>query len=209
MSQSDKKYLLSLPGIGEKTVDKYEGITRRNIMKNIKKFPLITQLTLIWKPEKKIPHDDVPDIVSKFAKKQKIIVTGSWRRGKETSGDIDILVLEPDKFREHLLILQEEKKTWVPISAGSKKMSGIFIHNYPVKIDLWFVDDPRFLPFMKLYSTGSAVHNIIMRRKAKNMELKLDQYGLTKISNGRKIALSSEREIFEYLGMSYKTPRRR
>lgn len=203
-----KAWLLNLTGVGLKSINKkYRHITPKNIMKNIQDFPFAAQMDIIWKPNKNIPRDDVPKIVQKFIGKEKVIVTGSWRRGKPFVGDIDILSLNPSKFKTHLINTSKKNK-WIKIAEGKTKISLIYMYKYPVKIDVWFVYDKKTLPFMKLYSTGSFMLNIIMRTSAKRKSLKLNQYNLTTL-DGNEIPLKTERDIFEYLDLDYLTPSNR
>jgi len=199
-------WLILIGGIGPVQATKINqlGITPNNIFMNLHHLPYMARLLLLWKPNKKIPHKQIPNIVKTFAAGQEFLVTGSWRRSKPFNGDIDILVLNEKNFRKHL----QELHDWIPISDGNAKMSGIFNYKkYPVKIDLWFIKNKKNIPYMKLYSTGSAMHNIIMRHKAKHMGMKLTQYALTK--NGRSLSAKSEYDIYKHLQMSYKSPDQR
>ena len=59
---------------------------------------------------------------------------------------------------------------------------------------------------MMLYATGSKGFNIIMRKKAKEMKMLLNQDGLFDRETNKPIPTANEHDIFETLGMDYKEP---
>jgi DNA polymerase beta len=78
--------------------------------------------------------------------------------------------------------------------------------------------DLRLVPFdsyhaATLYFTGSDQHNKLMRNRAIELGFKLSEYGLFKMVDGAPLekpeAVQSERDIFDLLGMPYKTPQER
>jgi DNA polymerase/3'-5' exonuclease PolX len=187
------------------------GITPKNIMskKSFSQLPTITQLYLIHKPKKQIHRDKVPIIVNEFLpKKIKKLIVGSYRRCKTHVGDIDILILNPEIIKTHLALLTQ-MKLWIPISTGNSKISGIYLPAKS-KIDLWLVYNPKQLPFMKLYATGSYMSNIIMRTHAKRLGMKLTQYELINLKTGKPYPnLKTELDIYNKLKMTYKQPHER
>jgi len=136
------------------------------------------------------------------------VIAGSYRRGAEKSGDIDILVRESlDVVIQRLTNIGYIKGI---ISSGDRKFSGVVrlpkmkIHRH---LDLIFTT-PREYPFALLYFTGSKKNNILMRIRAKNKGLKLNQYGLWENIN-LVPSITTERDIFKALGMSYLKPEER
>jgi len=150
---------------------------------------------------------------------------GSYRREKDTSGDIDVLIskkgtLDPDfNYLENIIKLLKE-----PIKKNSEKplliddMTDKNIHtkymgfckykeNPPRRIDIRFVPYESYFSAL-LYFTGSAELNKQMRNIAKNKNLKLSEYGLFK-ANGDKIIINSERDAFDALDIEYLLPRLR
>ena len=74
--------------------------------------------------------------------------------------------------------------------------------------------DIRLIPkesysFATLYFTGSKDNNTYMRNIAIQSNLKLNEYGLYDKKNNNPILLKSEKDIFNYLKLKYKTPTER
>jgi DNA polymerase/3'-5' exonuclease PolX len=201
--------LLTIAGIGKKLatqlIQKYPKISKSNIHNFFTQIQYSSMIDLILKPIKQIPNHHVKNIVKELMYNNdcKYFITGSYRRKIQTVSDIDLVMYKCDINKI------TDTKLWVMISAGTRKVSGIFCSMmYPVKIDIWMVDKKEELPYTILYSTGSYMHNIIMRNKAKRMGLKLTQYGLT-CNNKSFFTAKSEHDIYEKLGMKYKKPENR
>ena len=180
-----------------------KNINEKNIKDNFNVLDKSTRLMLIYNVNIKIPHNDIKNIIQNyFLPKNKFIITGSWRRKKQFSSDIDILFFS----KQVLNNLKKHNYNWIELSSGEKKISGIFLYEkYPVKIDLWYVSNRDEVPFMLLYSTGSKINNIHMRKKAKILGMKLTQYGLFD-KNNNKIKVKNEKQIYEKLNIKYKIP---
>ena len=140
-------------------------------------------------------------------------ITGSYRRKKKDSGDIDILVFDEQKTPSILTKFLDHIKNqgiivWT-YSTGNEKISTIV--KLPglktkVKLDLFRVQ-PEYKNSFLLYSTGSAKFNRDMRARAKSMGYLLNQYGLFK--DKKLVPISSERDVFKKLGMQYVHPENR
>lgn len=203
--------LLTIAGIGKKLatqlIQKYPKISKSNIHNFFTQIPYASMIDLILKPVKQIPNHHVNGIVKELMYNNddcKYFITGSFRREVPIVSDIDLVMYKCDISKI------TNTGLWVMISAGSRKVSGIFCSmKYPVKIDIWMVDKKEELPYTILYSTGSYMHNIIMRNKAKRMGLKLTQYGLTRNNNKTFFTAKSEHDIYAKLGMKYKKPKDR
>jgi DNA polymerase (family X) len=133
---------------------------------------------------------------------KKITPAGSLRRGKETIGDIDLLVTggSADQIAAHFLkfpkiaevIAQGENKISVKLKEG-------------IQVDLRMLE-PESYGAALLYFTGSKAHNVALRDKAKRMGYKLSEYGLFRISDGEKVAGRTEEEVYKKLGLAYIEP---
>lgn len=162
-------------------------------------------------PREEIADDveELLDAITKIKEVQKATVAGSYRREKETVGDIDILVTttKPVEVGDKVVALRRAQgDNFVrDIAAhGDKKLS--FDLQNGLRVDI------RFLPAAQwgsalLYFTGSKEHNILMRKKAIARGWKLSEYGLFEGEN--IIASETEEEIFEALEMEYVEPRNR
>lgn len=140
-----------------------------------------------------------------------MLITGSYRRQKKFSGDIDICYTasESQGIDLALMIIRQcfAAENIRVYSQGPNKCSIILVgHKMNVKIDIWHVT-PDHSAAMILYSTGSKEHNILMRQRAKSMGLLLNQEGLFRA--GKRLPLKTERDYFDALQMKYKEPHER
>lgn len=130
-------------------------------------------------------------------------VAGSFRREKETVGDIDILLVtkDPKAVSDAISNLKIVRDI---VAQGEKKIS-FDLHN-GLRVDVRLVRADQWGAAL-LYFTGSKEHNIAMRKVAISKEWKLSEYGLF---NGDKVVASKEEEeIYEALGLSYTEPNKR
>lgn len=125
---------------------------------------------------------------------------GSLRRGRETIGDLDLLVTGSDlaaigsHFSKFTRIAQV-------LAKGEDKIS--------VKLDQDLQVDVRLLAKESygaalMYFTGSKEHNVVLRERAKKLGLKLSEYGLFK--GERNVASRTEEEVYERLGLAWIPP---
>ena len=138
---------------------------------------------------------------------QKIEVCGSYRRGRETIKDIDILVASdhPRKIMEAFVkapgVIQvlgqgdTKSSILVEVSASGGKVR--------MQADLRVIDEKQF-PFALAYFTGSKEHNVAMRSRAIEHGLKLNEYGLT--GESKTVHCKSEADIYKALGLHYVPP---
>jgi DNA polymerase (family 10) len=128
---------------------------------------------------------------------------GSLRRFKEVIGDIDLLASskKPAVVLEYFTRLPEVAS----VSAkGDTKASVILTDG--IQADLRVVSDAEF-PFALAYFTGSKEHNIVMRQRAIQRGLRLNEYGLFKSKEETRdpkllVACRTEEEIFAELGLA-------
>jgi DNA polymerase/3'-5' exonuclease PolX len=150
-------------------------------------------------------------------------ICGSYRRGKKTSGDIDILFSKLNSGDEsHLKILINNLKKNIKLNNNQPlliddityktqktKYMGIakYKNNYPRRIDIIYIPYVYYYSAL-LYFTGSAELNLKMRKIAKKHGYKLSEYGLTK-HDGTNILIKSEQDIFKILNIDYIPPTER
>jgi len=130
----------------------------------------------------------------------KVTIAGSYRRKKETIGDLDILVVakESEKIMDFFVNQQEVDR----VLAHGPTKSSIRLYN-GIDVDLRVVPRESYGAALA-YFTGSKAHNVHVREIAQKRGMKLNEYGLTK---GKKlIAGKSEEEIYGALGLSYVEP---
>jgi len=133
---------------------------------------------------------------------------GSLRRRCETVGDVDLLASVPESDRESVMDdfvnLDETREV---IAHGSTK-SSVRTRN-GVQVDLRLVDDEQY-PFALHYFTGSKEHNVKMRSRAIDRDLKLNEYGLFRDTgdgeDGERLDCDTEKELFDTLDLHYIPP---
>ncbi len=134
---------------------------------------------------------------------QKMEFAGSYRRGKETIGDIDILVVSDD----HDAVMdrfQEFPALSSVIVRGETKMS--------IRVDDHFQVDLRVVPKESFgaalqYFTGSKEHNVAVRGRARKLGMTVNEYGVAKIESPDQLLCgSNEEELYEILGLKWIAP---
>ena len=142
----------------------------------------------------------------RFGKTSKIVIAGSYRRGRETSGDIDVLVGDPNYSLKELVDYLTRKNVIVEVlSLGEMKAHciahcpGNFLH--PFRMDIQYAPDPASWASMLLYFSSGVHVNRWMRLEASKKGFKLSEYGLSKGS--KKLHTPDERRIFEILDIPY------
>ena len=138
-------------------------------------------------------------------------ICGSYRRKKETSGDIDILVLKENKSLKEIVDLLTKHKFIVDslTTCGETKYMGICKtpKSHYMRIDIRLISKESF-PYALLYFTGSKKTNTFMRNQAIKQGYKLSEYGLFD-KDGNMIKLDNEKTIFEFLQLPYLPPEKR
>jgi DNA polymerase (family 10) len=139
-------------------------------------------------------------LVSFLHDKGRVVVAGSYRRRRDTVGDLDILVTSKhgaavgdklvgyDNVAE--VLAHGETRTTVKLRSG-------------IQVDLRAVPDASYGAAL-LYFTGSKAHNIALRGIANDHKWKLNEYGL--FAGKRRIAGASEEEVYKKLGLAYIPP---
>jgi DNA polymerase (family 10) len=143
---------------------------------------------------------------------RQIEAAGSWRRGRETVGDIDLVVDsdDPPAVMEHLARWPE---TAAVLLRGDTKTS--VRGPQDVQIDLRVVADSSFGAALQ-YFTGSKDHNVKLRARARDRGMTINEYGVhrlepgadadTRPAKGRTIAGRSEAEVYEAVGLPWIPP---
>jgi len=127
-------------------------------------------------------------------------VAGSFRRRRETIGDLDVLMEATDRraATEAILAYEPIEET---IASGGEKVSVRLASG--VQVDFRFIDADAWGAAM-MYFTGSKAHNIVLRKRAQKAGLKLSEYGLFR--GAKRVAGRSEEEVFKALGLEWIPP---
>jgi DNA polymerase (family 10) len=130
----------------------------------------------------------------------RVVVAGSYRRRKETVGDLDILVTcaKGQAAVNHFLAYDEIAKI---VAKGSTRATVILRSG--IQVDLRVVPAKSYGAALH-YFTGSKSHNIAIRKIGQARGLKINEYGIFR--DGTRIGGRTEEEIFAAVGLPYIEP---
>ncbi len=186
----DNPAILKLPGFGKKLVD--------DLKQSLREFQEYSQRTRLDIAKKQA--DELVEYLKSAPGIKQIEVAGSLRRRKETIGDIDILVTGKDaqKVMERFVNYPKVREV---LARGDTKSS--IVLESGIQVDLRFFDPESFGAGL-CYFTGSKAHNIAVRTIAKQMGLKISEYGVFR--GDKKIAGKTEEEVYKTLGLNFIPP---
>ncbi|MDT8383149.1 MAG: DNA polymerase/3'-5' exonuclease PolX [Gammaproteobacteria bacterium] len=133
---------------------------------------------------------------------KQVVLAGSYRRAKETVGDLDILVTaESDspvmsRFAEYDEVQE--------IAAKGTTRASVFLR-CGLQVDLRVVDEKSFGAALH-YFTGSKAHNIQIRRMGQQRGIKLNEYGVFNLKQGDRINGDTEASVFKAVGLPFIPP---
>jgi DNA polymerase (family 10) len=139
-----------------------------------------------------------------------IEVAGSLRRAKETIGDIDILIGAKEKHISDLFDAFVEHDLVVEVLGRGDTKSSIRTQDGR-QVDLRIVKPEQF-PAALMYFTGSKEHNVVLRQRARERGLSLNEYGLFELDDegdtnfDAPIDYSSETDIYQKLDLHFVPP---
>ena len=189
-----------LPGLGQKSADKI--IKSIEYLEQFGERARLDQALEIAEP--------VFEFVKNLKGVQQCEIAGSLRRYRETIGDIDIIAsADPtdvsaifDAFTGHDLVVEI-------LGRGDTK-SSVRSENGR-QVDLRIVK-PEEYPAALMYFTGSKEHNIVMRQRARERGMALNEYGLFKLNDDKEtdfdqpVATASESDIYQKLDLHFVPP---
>jgi DNA polymerase (family 10) len=192
-----KGKVAELDGFGEKTqANILEGIERRRTYASKH---LLSDAWLAAEPllENLRAH---PEVIRCSA-------AGSLRRFKEVIGDIDLLA--SSKEPAEVIDFFVSQPGILKVTAKGETKASVILEG-GIQCDLRAVSDREF-PFALAYFTGSKEHNIVMRQRAIQRGLRLNEYGLVKSKEETRdpkllVPCQTEEEIFERLDLPYVEP---
>jgi DNA polymerase (family X) len=129
-----------------------------------------------------------------------VTIAGSFRRKKETVGDVDILATSNDAEKAMKAFTEFDEVERV-LAHGDKK-SSIKLRT-GLQVDLRIVDKNEFGAAL-LYFTGSKEHSIALRKIGQEKDLKVNEYGV--FSGREKLASKTEKKMYKALGLRYIEP---
>ena len=169
----------------------------------------------------KIPRSEIEEYRSVFEStfsqngNDKMEIVGSYRRGLKSSGDIDLIITSnnPKIFTIFIDELIKKRIILHVLSRGPTKclvITKLLNNNKARRVDFLYTT-PQEFPFAILYFTGSKIFNTVMRQYALNKGYTFNEHGIYHVENkqkGEKVAkdFNTEKDIFDFLGLQYKTP---
>ena len=134
---------------------------------------------------------------------EKVEAAGSLRRGRETIGDLDLLVTGPNATAalDHMV---RHPKSQEVLGQGANKASVTFGVER-LQVDVRALPHESFGAAMQ-YFTGSKEHNVALRTNAIKQGLTLNEYGLFTLEGNQRVAGETEEEIYRKLGYAWIPP---
>jgi DNA polymerase (family 10) len=189
--------IAELPGFGAKTA--------ANLLKAIEQQRKHSGRFLM--SDAKIWSDELLDHFQGHPDVSQISAGGSFRRGRETIGDLDILIAtkHPQRIIEHFLSHRAIDRV---LAQGETKASVLL--NHGIQADLRVVANLEF-PFALCYFTGSKEHNVTLRGRALQSGWTLNEYRLAPEPGSKKTPrpipeILTEADLYRALGLAYIPP---
>jgi DNA ligase (NAD+) len=175
---------------------------------------------------KRIPRSEIQEYETIFesdfkkvaSPKSRFEIVGSYRRGAQTSGDIDMIITSdsPQVFIKFIDDLIKKGIILEILSRGPTKclvMAKIPSSDSVRRVDFLYTNLEEF-PFAILYFTGSKIFNTVMRHIALENGYTMNEHGINKMEEkkkGDKVShiFKEEKDIFDFLGLEYKSPTER
>lgn len=189
--------LAKLPRLGEKFATKLlKGI--EDYRKNSSRFRI---------DQAREHADRISNLIREFPGIEEITPAGSLRRGRETVGDLDLLVTgpacEPDVVGaavEHVAALPLIDKL---LAKGQNKVSFTLRNN--LQVDVRLLSRASYGAALQ-YFTGSKMHNVALRQRAIKRGLTLNEYALMRLEDNVIVAAAKEEDIYRALDLDYIPP---
>lgn len=164
----------------------------------------------------RIPRDEMllHEDLLKVASTVHMDIVGSFRRGAESSGDIDLLLSSSDTkaLDDMVTALMDGGYVIESLAHGAHKFMGIcrFPDKPARRLDI-LLTPPSKYGFALLYFTGSQKYNIEVRQHALTLGYSLSEHGLKPIGASAKAIpeLLTEKDIIEFLGLPFVPPSER
>jgi DNA polymerase (family 10) len=138
---------------------------------------------------------------------EKVTPAGSLRRGRETAGDLDLLVTGPACELEQTAAAVEYVAAYPGIHdiivKGENKIS--FHLSNDLQVDVRLLPAASYGAALQ-YFTGSKAHNVALRQRALKMGYTLSEWSLARLDDATVVAAATEEEVYTALGMDWIPP---
>lgn len=219
--------LLQISGLGPKTIfmlheklkisnlDELEKAAREHRIRRLPRMGATSEKNILKAIERyrkrstRIPYyvaEPIVDRILEHLKKieglENITAAGSYRRGKETVGDIDILATaaHPEAIISAFVRMPMVEEV---LSKGPTKASVIVSET--IQVDLRIVEHRSYGTVLQ-YFTGSKDHNVRIRQLALERGYSLSEYSLKRLSDAQDLFFDREEAVYSTLGLQYVAP---
>ncbi len=145
--------------------------------------------------------------LSAFPGVERVTAAGSLRRGRETAGDLDILVTgpacEPGATAPLVETVAQYPGIRDLIARGDNKIS-FYLQN-SLQVDVRLLPASSYGAALQ-YFTGSKSHNVALRQRALRMGYTLNEWALARVEDGSVVAAATEEQIYAALGLDWIPP---
>jgi DNA polymerase (family X) len=193
----DEGRLANLPRVGEKLIQKLrKGI--EEYRKNTGRFHL---------DDVEIAAERLTLYLKEFEGIESVTPAGSLRRGRDTVGDLDMLVTGPACEEDIVSAAVEYTAAYPPIAEliarGQNKVS--FRLRTGLQVDVRLLPRASFGAALQ-YFTGSKMHNVTIRQRALKRGYTLSEYALARLDDGTQVAAATEEDIYRALDLDWIPP---
>ncbi|MDA1162616.1 MAG: DNA polymerase/3'-5' exonuclease PolX [Planctomycetota bacterium] len=223
--------MLRIPGIGPKkvaaifnelgltTLDQLREAAEMGQIAELKGFGARTATTIlegldqVEQSAQRVYHADARPVVEQIIRSlqslesvTQVSAAGSFRRCLETVGDLDVLVTSTDSAQAMDALAQHPLVEKVLARGETKqrvRLSPVFDGIKKLELDLRVVPDESYGAAMQ-YFTGSKEHNIVIRRRAQELGLKVNEYGVFR--DQEYVAGRTEEDVYAALGLPFIAP---
>ena len=134
---------------------------------------------------------------------EKVTPAGSLRRGRETVGDIDIVVTGPGATAALDRFISFPRVHEVLGHGVNKASAKVGLER--IQVDVRALPAESYGAAMQ-YFTGSKEHNVAIRQRALRLGLTLNEYSLSRVEGGEVVASETEEAVYEALGLQWIPP---
>ena len=216
------KKAMALTNAGIRTLDELRQ-HQNSLLNSVQKVGLLYHEQII----QRIPREEILQYETRFRETFSSLgynnttgafeIVGSYRRGTQTSGDIDVIITSKNRqIYEHFVDELIKQNIIVHVlSRGHEKTLVIAkLNDAPTtlgrRIDFLYTPPDEYA-FATLYFTGSKYFNIVMRQEAINQGYTLNEHGIYNLVSNKKGSkidktFCGERDIFDFLSLVYKEP---